>query len=114
MGADATERCRRMEVSTREVKAVTGPKQRLDHSRLSCGSLNRSLPIVPRLIAQRRLQDRPMNLPLLLAIDLHYEDIVYVVMSAEALVLRRGYVGIGLPPEAQVRGGRAGGIKEWR
>ena len=37
-----------------------------------------------------------MNPPLLLAFDLQHEDVVYVVMSAEPLVLRGSDVRVGL------------------
>jgi hypothetical protein len=62
---------------------------------LSC-FLNLSLSIGPRLITQRGFQDRSMNLPSLLAVNLHYKDVVHVVVSAEALVLGWSDVRVGL------------------
>jgi hypothetical protein len=76
-------------------------------------SLNLSFPITPRLITQRRLQDRSMNPPPLLAFNLQDKDVVHVVMSAETLVLGWSDVCVGLYGMAEFRGESLRELKNW-
>jgi hypothetical protein len=101
MGSDTAQRGCRVEVSTREVEAIAWPKHCVDQGRLLSSFLNLRLPIGPRLITERRLQDRWMNQPPFLAFDLQHEDVVHVVMSAEALILGWSDVRVGLYGMAQ-------------
>src|SRR5687767_8957652 len=83
VGAYAAKRRRSVEVSARKIEAVSRLEHRLDERRLLGPLLNVGLPVVPGLVTQRRLQDRPVDSPLLLSFDLEDEHVVYVVVSAE-------------------------------
>jgi hypothetical protein len=93
-----------VEVSTREVEAIAWPKHCVDQGRLLSSFLNLRLPIGPRLITERGLQDRWMNQPPFFAFDLQHEDVMHVVMSAEALILGWSDVRVGLYGMAQFGG----------
>ena len=86
----------RVQEAAGQVQAVAGTQHGLDQRRLLGSPLDRGLAIGPGLIAQRGLVHGRVDLPALLALDLQHEDVVHVVVIAEALVLRGRDVGIGL------------------
>src|SRR5512132_2044113 len=114
MGADAAQRGRSVEISAWEIEAVARPEQRLNQGWLLGSFLNVSLSIGPRLITQRRLEDRSMNPPPLLAFDLQDKDVVHIVVSAEALVLGRSDVRVCLYGMAEFGGEPLTELENWR
>src|SRR4029453_1284827 len=104
VGAHAPERRRSMEVSTREVEAISRLQHRLHKGRFFSPFLNISFAVAPSLIAQRRRQDRGMNAPTLLPVNLQNKDVVHVVVGAEPLILWRRHVRVGLHRMAELGG----------
>src|SRR4029453_7500555 len=93
-----------LEISTREVEAISRLQHRLDKGRFFSPPLNVSFAVAPSLIAQRRPQDRGMDAPPLLPVNLENKDVVHVVMGAETLILWRRHVRVGLHRMAELCG----------
>src|SRR5512133_748898 len=114
MGADAAERRRRVKVSARKIETITGPQYGINQRRPLALFLDSILVIIPGLITQRRFQNRPMNPPALLTLDLQNKHVMDVVVRAEALVLRGsdvricldGVAELGCQPLAELQDGR--------
>ena len=101
VGADPAEGRGGVQEPARQVEAVA----RCSTASISGGSrpaAHGGPPVVPRLVAQRRLEHRRMDLPALLALDLQHEHVVDVVVIAESLVLRRRDVRVGLHGMAEL------------
>jgi hypothetical protein len=100
--ADVAEGGGGVEVPAGEVEAVTRAQGRLDQWFIPCGRLDGIAAGVPRLVAERAgVHGRP-DAPTLVAGDLQDEDVVHVVVVAEAGVLGRGDVGVHLHGVAQL------------
>ena len=98
------ERRRRVQPPAGHVQAVTGGEDGVDDGRCERGGAHGIPAVGPRLVAQRRLEDRGADPPVLLAGDLDDEDVVDVVVVVEALVLRGRDVGVDLDRVAEVGG----------
>ena len=104
VGADVAERAGRVEVPAGQVEAVARSQRLLEQRRSRGGLLDGGAPVGPRLVAQRARVDRLADPPALLAGHLEDEDVVNVVVVAEAGVLRRRDVGVDLHRVTEVGG----------
>src|SRR5215208_4729900 len=108
-----------VEIAAGKVEAIARLEQRFHQRSLCCPFSYIGSAVVPRLIVQRRGQHWPMDPPLFLTCKQEDEDVVYVVVSAEALVLWRRDVGVGLnrmtefsgEPLAELENGRPNAMK---
>ncbi len=101
---DVAESGGRVQVPAGQVEHVPRSHDEL-LERLPLGRLLDGIPVlVPRLVAQRQWPDRLADPPALLPLDLDDEDVVHVVVVAEACALWRRDVGVDLARVAEVGG----------
>ena len=93
-----------MDPAARKVEHVAGPKGHVDRRGAGCLTLDARAHARPWLMRQRVDEGGLMDAPLLLARNLHDEDVVHVIVRVEPAGLSGRHVGVDLARVADVGG----------